>query len=85
MRKSAIRPVAQAACVVVVLAVLAIPLSGLMVGQSDASVSATSAAPAELEQASSASPVSALMAGSAVGPSRGGTLKPRHPASAYVP
>ncbi len=83
MNKSAIRSLIQGLCLVVVLAGLAIPLSGLMVGET----STTTAVPAaELDQASDAtSPVSALMAGSAVGPSRGATLNPRQPASAFIP
>ncbi len=85
MTKSAIRSLVQAICVLAVLAALSIPLSSLMVEHSDASAPLAPAAAVQLDQAPSSSPVSALMAGSAVGPTRGGTLKPRHPASAYVP
>ncbi len=86
MSRSAIRSVIQALCLVVVLAALAIPLSGLMVGDTGAASAVPTAPAAELDQASdAASPVSSLMAGSAVGPSRGAALRPRHPASAFVP
>jgi hypothetical protein len=87
MSKSAIRTVVQAVCLMAVLAVLAIPLSNLMVGQTSVSSSAVSSSTAaDLDQSSGgSSAVSALMAGSAVGPSRGARLSPRHPASAFVP
>ena len=87
MNKSASRSVVQAVCLIAVLAALAIPLSSLMVGQTSAPSSAVSSSTAvELDQSpDGASAVSALMAGSAVGPSRGGRLEPRHPASAFVP
>lgn len=89
MKKSATRSLVQAACVVAVLAVIAIPLSNLMVASSTAAtntdfVPATNAVDMD-QSAESVSAVSALMAGATVGPPRGGSLRPRHPASAYVP
>ena len=87
----------QGACVIAVLAALAVPLSSLMVAQSTADVSATGlsvAADSSVDQAAdvstaeaseTSSAVTALMAGSAVGPSRGAVVDPRHPASAFIP
>lgn len=87
MNKSAIRSVVQAVCLIAVLAALAIPLSGLMVGQTSATSSAVPGSTSvDLDQSpDGSSAVSALMAGSAVGPSRGGSLNPRNPATAYQP
>jgi hypothetical protein len=85
MKISAIRTMVQGLCVIAVLALMAIPLSNLMMAQTQ---TATELAPATVETTQSAetsSAVSALMAGSAVGPSRGASLMPRHPASAFVP
>ncbi len=92
MKKSGTRSLVQGACVVAVLAAIAIPLSNLMVAETTAETTSPSAlnAPsavdvAEAEASETSSAVSALMAGSAVGPSRGASIAPRHPASAYVP
>lgn len=86
MKKSATRSLVQAACVLAVLAVIAIPLSNLMVAKTTAETTqaATTSEVVEAE-AADASAVSALMSGSAVGPSRGAELNLRHPASAFVP
>lgn len=92
MKKSGTRSLVQGLSVVAVLAVVAIPLANLMVAQSAAGVTAditTQAAVAtpvaEVQASETGSAVSALMAGSAVGPSRGAVLALRHPASAYIP
>ena len=86
MKKSATRSLVQAACVVAVLAVIAIPLSNLMVATAANTDFVQSTDAGDIDQtAESVSAVSALMAGATVGPSRGGSLNPRHPASAYVP
>jgi hypothetical protein len=85
MKISAIRSVVQMLCVIAVLAMIAIPFSNLMMAQTDAAVELTPATVETTQSAETSSAVSALMAGSAVGPSRGASLMPRHPASAFVP
>ncbi len=85
MKTSAIRSLLQLFCVVAVLAVIAIPLSNLMMAQADTSVEPVQATVETTQSAETSSAVSALMAGSAVGPSRGARLTPRHPASAFIP
>jgi Tfp pilus assembly major pilin PilA len=88
MKKSTIRSLVQAACVIAVLTAVAVPLSNVMVAKgtvADATL-ATDTDVVELSQsAETTSAISALMAGSAVGPSRGAVVDPRHPATAFVP
>ncbi|MCP4189930.1 MAG: hypothetical protein GY768_04810 [Planctomycetaceae bacterium] len=83
MKKPVIRSLVQVVCVVAVLAAIAIPLSNLMVSETTADSTMPAVVDVQATEASSA--VSALMAGSAVGPARGAVLMPRHPASAFVP
>jgi hypothetical protein len=92
MKNSGTRSWVQGVCVVAVLAAIAVPLSSLMIAQTTVDLP-VSAAPQAIdtsdvvtaEASETSSAVSALMAGSAVGPSRGAVVAPRHPASAYVP
>jgi len=93
MKKSGTGSWVQGVLVVLALALIAIPLSRLMV----ASSSTVSDVPSSIrvqppsvsieatDAAEVSSPVSSLMAGSAVGPTRGAILAPRNPASAFVP
>ena len=69
------------------LVMFAVPVSNLMTAQpvDPGVVGLTTVVNTELQSAESASPVSVLMAGSAVGPSRGVGLSPPNPASAFVP
>ena len=93
MKKSGTRSLVQGVCVVAVLAAIAVPLSNLMVAETTADMTARAVSPAvsvatdaaEAEASETTAAISALMAGSAVGPSRGAVVAPRHPASAYVP
>lgn len=88
MKKSGTKSLVQGACVVAVLAALGVPLSSLMVAQTvepAAHVTPSVADVTNVEASETSSAVSALMAGSAVGPARGCIVAPRHPASAYLP
>lgn len=69
------------------LAVVAVPLSNLMVADTPVAPVQTAAQSATIEtsDAEASSAVSSLMAGSAVGATRGSIIAPRHPASAFVP
>jgi hypothetical protein len=69
---------------------MAVPMWNLMIAGTPAGAATGVAAPAndvaEIAQSEdNGSSVSALMAGSTVGPVRGCILAPRHPASAFVP
>ena len=82
----------RAACMIALLAMVAIPLSNLLVSQDAPStmvsdVEETGWVKTGLVKTGSAdtSAVSALVSGTAVGPARGALLNLRHPASAFVP
>ncbi len=89
MKRSGTRTLIQGACVAIVLALVAIPLSNLMVAQtsvpstSEVSVLSDTAPAAEMGQAEGSSSVSALMAGNAVGAEA--VIDLRHPASPFIP
>ena len=87
MKKSETRSLLQGVLVIAALAIVAIPLSNLMVADAPISTDMQTAA-TELEASDSgeaSSAVSSLMAGSAVGADRGANFMLRNPASAFVP
>jgi hypothetical protein len=99
MRKFGTRTIVRGACLVAVLAILAIPLANLMVAQTAVSESVTgqvdndfataanelSASATPMSEGDGGSAVSALMAGNAVGLPISSVIDLRHPASAFVP
>ena len=82
----------RTACMIVMLAMVAIPHSNLLVSQdapatmiSEVDETGTFETDLVTTGAADASAVTVLVSSTAVGPARGGLLNLRHPASAFVP